>query len=260
MFVRTAKAASTTIIESVFPPCVHAPGIRHCMERAADTDLSRTELEAMWREYTVFTFTRNVWARAVSQYQYLVHFVRKEKEDSSKCPVERWDDFCADPLALGRVCRDDPGCCTKKWTHQDWHMRQQSVCFVAEGGGWAVDFIGRMEHFDTDIEALFERINEKRPTGAPALVHTRAPPANSNPLTCSDGGGSNGSDGRRRRILGAFDPEEGNQLPDVTYCQREAFYQGRHAACFPAMTDFFAQDVALLHFNLTGGAAASAVA
>ena len=125
-------------------------------------------------------------------------------------------------------------------------MRQQSACFVADGGGWAVDFIGRMEAFDADIEAFFEVLNEKRPPGAPELVHTRAPAANSNPLPCSDG-----SSGSGRRLAGAFDPEEGNQLPDVTYCRREAFYQGRHAACFPAITDFFAQDVALLHANLT---------
>ena len=54
-----------------------------------------------------------------------------------------------------------------------------------------------------------------------------------------------------RHVLGQFDILSGNQLPDVSYCDKNKYYTGKHAACFRAMTEFFAQDVALLHSNLT---------
>ena len=41
-------------------------------------------------------------------------------------------------------------------------QRQQTSCFVTEDGEWAVDFIGRLEHFDEDIDRLFEIVNKKR--------------------------------------------------------------------------------------------------
>ena len=71
--------------------------------------MTAKQVAALWKKYTVFTFTRNVWSRAVSQYQYLVHFV---KSDAS-CRWVKWDEFCADPLAVGAVCRENAECCTK---------------------------------------------------------------------------------------------------------------------------------------------------
>lgn len=118
MFIRTAKTGSTTIIESIFPPCLYNPKVPHCMERVADTNMTAQEVAALWEKYTVFTFTRNVWTRAISQYQYLVHFVKGREE----CRHVKWDEYCKDPLAIGEVCRENAECCTKKWTHQDWHM------------------------------------------------------------------------------------------------------------------------------------------
>lgn len=198
-FVRTAKTGSTTILENVFPACVKSPGLPHCLERVADSSMSVEEVAQLWREYTAFTFTRNVWGRAISQYQYLVHFLKhnatsRRDGDSIRCPRVRWDDFCHDPLLLGAVCRKQPECCTKKWTHQDWHMvsrhcgcmlltprcskqlvgcapscrhavqRQQTACFLTgdDPPGWAVDFIGRVEHFEEDLSKLFARVNRER--------------------------------------------------------------------------------------------------
>ena len=112
MFIRTAKTGSTTIIESIFPPCLYNSEVAHCMERVADSNMTSDQVIELWEKYTVFTFTRNVWTRAISQYQYLVHFVK----DRSECHRVTWDEFCEDPLAIGNLC------CTKKWTHQDWHM------------------------------------------------------------------------------------------------------------------------------------------
>jgi hypothetical protein len=126
-FVRTAKTGSTTVLERVLPACVKAPGVPHCLERVADGAMSAEEVAHLWRTFTAFTFTRNVWGRAVSQYQYLVHFVRNNGTGGGgagglRCARVLWGDFCRDPLALGALCRAQPRCCTKKWTHQDWHM------------------------------------------------------------------------------------------------------------------------------------------
>lgn len=283
MFVRTAKTGSTTIVESIFPPCNVSPDVPHCMQRVADTSMEAADVIDIWRKYTVFTFTRNVWSRGISQYQYLVHFVR----DTPQCRHITWDEYCTDPLSVGEICRKNAECCTKKWTHQDWHMRQQTSCFLTEMEEWAVDFIGRVEHFDDDLVQLFEKINEKKLLTMPDLKHTPAPPANFNPLDCiesdpemsesdreieedyemelitssskisgGDGVGiSGGMSGRkshlRRQLFGAFDTIDGNQLPDTTYCDKRQFYTGKHAACFDAMTSFFDKDVKLLHANLT---------
>jgi hypothetical protein len=158
-------------------------------------------------------------------------------------------------------------------------MRQQTSCFLTEEGEFAVDFIGRLEHFDDDLVQLFDKINEKKSVTVPHLKHIPAPPANFNPLDCKDSdsessendieieddyeeelitsisGSSLGGGGRkdhlRRQLFGAFDTIDGNQLPDITYCDKRQFYTGKHAACFDAMTSFFAKDVEMLHANLT---------
>lgn len=281
MFVRTAKTGSTTIVESIFPPCNISPDVPHCMQRVADTTMSAAEVTALWKKYTVFTFTRNVWSRGVSQYQYLVHFVR----DRPTCRHVTWDEYCTDPLSIGEICRKDAECCTKKWTHQDWHMRQQTSCFLTEKGDWAVDFIGRLEHFDNDLVDLFKLINEKKSLSVPELKFAPKPKANFNPLDCKENEGGSDSSGNesdyeeelitstssgnsgssaskskssgaggknyRRRLAGAFDTIDGNQLPDQTYCDKRKFYTWKHASCFAAMTNFFAKDVEMLHGNLT---------
>lgn len=169
-FVRTAKTGSTTILESILPACVKAPDVPHCLERVADTEMSVEEVSKLWIEYTAFTFTRNVWRRAISQYEYLVHFLRSNSSSNERmpCPRATWNDFCRDPLILGAICRKEPRCCSKKWTHQDWHMRQQTSCFLTDqysgshSPEWAVDFIGRLEHFDDDVRELFDVVNSKR--------------------------------------------------------------------------------------------------
>ena len=187
-------------------------------------------------------------------------------------------------------------------------QRQQTSCFLTDKGEWAVDYIGRLEHFDEDLIELFAYVNKKKSSKVPLLVHSPPPLSNSNPLDCRDevvvvvdragddddyrmdgddddddgevqlvlaaqrqlkdesGGGSSfggsfsaeerrenrhGGGGHRRRLHGAFDAIDGNQLPDVTYCDKSKFFRGRHAPCFAAMNEFFARDVDLLHANLT---------
>lgn len=59
----------------------------------------------------------------------------------------------------------------------------------------------------------------------------------------------------RRRMLGEFSVIEGNQLSDVSYCDKRKYYIGEYAHCFTTMTNFFARDVKLLHQHQRGGTA-----
>lgn len=71
MYVRLPKTGSTTITSS-FRECVsNTTGQRGCLRwlHNARPDITAGELEEIWRTYFVFTFTRNVWTRAVSQWQ-----------------------------------------------------------------------------------------------------------------------------------------------------------------------------------------------
>jgi hypothetical protein len=42
-------------------------------------------------------------------------------------------------------------------------------CLVTESGGWAVDFIGRVEHMDEDMQAMLDEIERRRPAEAPPV-------------------------------------------------------------------------------------------
>jgi len=75
----------------------------------------------------VFGFTRNVLARAISQYRYLTHFM-------PECRRVPWGEFCADPFALGDVCRQAEltgrTCCQQSSEHQYVHVLPQAHCFT----------------------------------------------------------------------------------------------------------------------------------
>ena len=49
-------------------------------------------------------------------------------------------------------------------------------CLITEGGGWAVDFIGRVEHIDADLQAMLEEIERRRPAEAPPVRRARLLP------------------------------------------------------------------------------------
>ena len=79
------------------------------------------------QDYFVFGFSRNILARAISQYRYLTHFM-------AACRLVSWGDFCRDPFVLGDVCkRGEPAgrpCCTQSPVHQYVHVLPQAHCFT----------------------------------------------------------------------------------------------------------------------------------
>lgn len=49
------------------------------------------------------------------------------------------------------------------------HIQPQHQCIVAEHGGWAVDFIGRVEHIDEDLRAVLAELERRRPADVPPV-------------------------------------------------------------------------------------------
>lgn len=49
------------------------------------------------------------------------------------------------------------------------HIEPQQPCVVSANGGWAVDFIGRVEHMDEDLGAVLRELERRRPQDAPPV-------------------------------------------------------------------------------------------
>ena len=85
------------------------------------------------QDYFVFGFSRNILARAISQYRYLTHFM-------PGCPPVPWKQFCADPFVLGDVCRraQETGspCCNQSPQPQNAHVLPQSHFFTTATNEW----------------------------------------------------------------------------------------------------------------------------
>ena len=101
-----------------------------------------------WEEYFTFSFVRNPWGRLVSMYAFLlnVHNRRGVKR--------KWHgDFS---LFLKELYRTNKRCFL------------QSKWLVSSKGNIMVDFVGRVESFDEDIEKISYRIG----IDTPQRIHT----------------------------------------------------------------------------------------
>lgn len=75
----------------------------------------------------MFGFSRNILARAISQYRYLTHYMHS-------CPLVPWGAFCSDPFVLGDACQRAAAagnpCCRQTPEHQYVHVLPQAHCFT----------------------------------------------------------------------------------------------------------------------------------
>lgn len=120
------------------------------MQHATSQQLVETGLISRkdWNEYFKFSFTRNPWDRAYSDYLWVQEFSKKS------------DNFKHYIGGSGRFkkimnCRID----------QDYlgdHLLQQKD-FVAVEGEYKLDFIGRFENFQKDIQQVLHRLNIYEP-------------------------------------------------------------------------------------------------
>ncbi|KAI3432868.1 hypothetical protein D9Q98_010451 [Chlorella vulgaris] len=179
----------------------------------------------VWHEYFVFGFGRNVLTRSISQYHYLTTFMNPE------C-IPSWLEYCQDPYVLGDICeaRRDK-CCDSVATpvHQYLHVHPQANCLMTQQGKTAVDWIGRVEHFDDDFAELVSILNAR--PGVPSLPPVQPVKANYNASPC---------DAHHRKLR--WQLRNGTENP----CDKMELYQGQHSHCYTSITKFYADDLALL--------------
>lgn len=94
----------------------------------------------------VFSFVRNPWARAVSSWLHInKHGMKRTCQDS-------FAKFAEVPSAYGSKCLGSPTCCLRRFGWILEHIEPQSRCLFDANGQPVVDFIGRVEHIDQDMQ------------------------------------------------------------------------------------------------------------
>ncbi|KAL4444048.1 hypothetical protein ABPG75_011785 [Micractinium tetrahymenae] len=176
LYIRNTKTAGTSIssmlgmkenpMACLNPQWCYAKckGKRVCMEYLWD----EKELRRVFQEYTVFAFVRNPWSRAISSWHHVDKYgLRQECQDS-------FGKFAEVPSAYGAKCLAYQGkCCRKRFGWILEHIEPQTRCLFTAEGQPVVDFIGRVENVDEDMQALLDLVNSRRPMGTEALT---APP------------------------------------------------------------------------------------
>jgi hypothetical protein len=218
IFLKIPKTGGSTLA-TYFTMCKDAKPQEFCLKHLDTGNFSEVKhIQQQWNDYFVFSFTRNVFARTVSQYLYLTSF------HTPGCPVAAWDDFCQRPHILGDICRHH-SCCSQSPEHQYLHVIPQSNCLLTSDGKFTTDFLGRTERLEEDLADIVSRLN-KRP-GVPLLP----PPfkhkqANANQSPCSSG----------RKLLYTV----GDGI--LNYCNKEDYFRGKHLSCYNAVKRNFAND------------------
>ncbi|KAI7843963.1 hypothetical protein COHA_002501 [Chlorella ohadii] len=183
------------------------------------------ELEDLWRSYFVVTFVRNAYTRAISSYRMMMRNVASQSYG--------WDQFCADPASFVDECLADPACSKKGADFVYTHIQPQAECIKAADGGWAVDFIGRMEHIDQDLSLVLELLDQRRPKGVAGV-----PPVK--PLEHSlenvNGRGCNET------------ASAGRHAAREQYCDPEDYFRGQHSGCLAAVAQQYQEDMGTLQF------------
>ncbi|PSC68344.1 hypothetical protein C2E20_8058 [Micractinium conductrix] len=244
IFIRHAKVGSTTTV-AAFKDCKAHPEQPGCMLWGLGSmrQIGDEEALANWRDYFVFTVSRDPWERAVSMYMFLTSWVMADPPDCRT--LVDWDRFCGDPLSLARMCARRPECCLSKSGAEQMarHVLDQASC-MAPGVGLAVDFVARQEHLDEDLQEVFAAVNVRRDPGVPPL---EPPPRVAQALKRKE------CPGGESALLAEHQPVELKGVINWTglqareqYCTTAEYYSGRHAHCVESIGRFFAADVALL--------------
>ena len=111
------------------------------MQHATSKQLLETELitEEQWRTYYKFTFVRNPWDRAYSDYMFIQDFSGIQGEFKSFLKKER---------EFKHILND---CSTSSYLGD--HLQRQTEYFDFQGV-YKPDFIGRFENFSADISKV----------------------------------------------------------------------------------------------------------
>ncbi|KAI7846434.1 hypothetical protein COHA_000046 [Chlorella ohadii] len=178
VYVRNTKTAGTSISvamgmkENPYVCQIDPPA---CYEKCIDKQLclqymwDPEEIRRTFAEYTVFTFVRNPWARAISSWKHI-----HNRGLQPECR-RSFAHFAELPSSYGAMCLAKKACCTQRFGWILEHIEAQSTCIFDCDGNPSVDFIGRTEHLEEDAKELIELINRRRPMGTPVLKHLDLP-------------------------------------------------------------------------------------
>ena len=158
IFIHIPKTAGTSI-NSFFHPGVHfhyakpdyqrlfgwCPIRRIHMQHATSQQLIETELisEEIWRTYYKFTFVRNPWDRAYSDFQWIQEFSGVRGSFSNY--INRRKEF-------NKILNDNT---TSRYLGD--HLLPQTDFFEVDGY-LALDFVGRFENFKKDIRIILQTL------------------------------------------------------------------------------------------------------
>ncbi|GLC43421.1 hypothetical protein PLESTB_001555700 [Pleodorina starrii] len=168
IFIRNRKAASTTVTDN-FDKC-HYQGAdpKLCIEVASKKSLAARGVDpaAMWRDYFVFTTSRNPWARAGSSYDYCS---TKWARTEGPCRQPPFSFFARDPSILGKIsnlfhCFDKVG-----MYHDYYHTEPVAPCITTAEGLPALDYVIRYENLSSDLPEAVELINKRRDPSLPPI-------------------------------------------------------------------------------------------
>lgn len=193
IFVRTGKAASTTVFSAFLRPAIcplTGPGDaglvavndnagRQYRFGANCTSHLFTPLDSdctpcgdlprwKWLSYFVFSTARNPFSRAASSYLFCA-------KDATAVPFA---EFCVNPDAA-HGCTWLPGMepAAEHVPNAHWGVQSSGFCGAASCN---VDFVARVESISADMDAVVASINAMRLSGLPPLppFSARAPKAN----------------------------------------------------------------------------------
>jgi hypothetical protein len=114
-------------------------GLQHLLARQIRQEVGEEKFNSCFR----FTFVRNPWDRAVSQYSYM-----RERDDLRAFIGMREDDSFSRYLAL-----------IQERQHVQWMPQADFLSDV--GGNLLVEFVGRFERLAEDAQEVFARLGLK---------------------------------------------------------------------------------------------------
>lgn len=116
------------------------PMKRNCLSRFAMKEVPNPEAaQALWKEYFVFTVSRNPYSRAGSAYDYMLG--RRQVSRTGACSDPPFTEFCKNPSIIGK--QDRLFGCTDELVHDFYHVEPLAQCVTTEAGLPAVDFVLR---------------------------------------------------------------------------------------------------------------------
>jgi hypothetical protein len=225
--VRNTKTAGTSISvamgmkENPYVCKINPPA---CYEKCIDKQVclqymwDPEEIKRAFAEYTVFTFVRNPWVRAISSWKHI-----HNRGLQPECR-RSFAHFAELPSSYGAMCLAKKACCTQRFGWILEHTEAQAPCLFDCDGNPSVDFIGRTEHLQEDMRELIELINRRRPMGTPILKHLDLPR-----LMVGD-----------ERLIESSDPVALRQAYAELYMQSGTAFEDVHS--------YFRQDFELLKF------------